>query len=716
MGLPVAITGKCKVIFTICILLLASLPTSALLFSFKVSAQEEPSIREPTELYVGANWGFWYGPDAGGDIPMMVWNRTKQLGELADLSNYGEYSVFISEHAFRYGDSGPYDDEWFVIASTLQPDNNGTIHQLALLVRYNLGVISDTPQISFPLLKSYAENYSFNQTSIEDERNIIRAVIANESLDPSVLPDADFLVNYPFLTVLPENAHWAGVGATAILNLCTGKVMLVALTDTSQFSGESRMLYPDRQPPSGAGIFFDWGYRLGDSANGMICISVSAYSLGYVERAAETEDLPWYYVPITEVRVNGTKVENTSPQLPLTIPPLPHKIAINITMMVNPGDTFIVTFVSSNGEIFIRDFGERELHVPILVCLSVSDVTFYVENGTRKSSFDLSNTGSMNAEISKVLIGKSLSALQNQIPATFVVDSGATRTVIADFDWTYPDTYYFEVLCSSGESLNWSAQAPFNVLFSIEPQTVNVEEGDVFNVTVREFEPMPIENERVNNGIAGIEFRLTWTSSILNAVKMTDVVFHAAAPENEWDNIWQLRNRIDNTLGTAEYAVTWQDQRRASDGGYAPIFGNNTVAIVTLKAVGAGSTPIHFSVLNVGNPEANPIYNVTVDGNVNVDHVTTGGSGDVDNGTGNDTKDYFLNENVTQLQSEINNLVSSYDSLNTTFNDYRDSTQKELTFLRSTVYLLIAVSAVFAAATAYLAVTKTKPKVKRENR
>jgi hypothetical protein len=135
----------------------------------------------------------------------------------------------------------------------------------------------------------------------------------------------------------------------------------------------------------------------------------------------------------------------------------------------------------------------------------------------------------------------------------------------------------------------------------VQPSSVTVKEGDVFNVSV------VIENLAVNHGMVAVQFTLTWNNTLLDSLGMNEVLYHTITPQDEWDNIWQIRCTVNNTRGYAEYCCLWLDMRRAVAGGYCPvngISGNHTLAIVTMKAVGAGSTTLHFSCVKVGDMNA----------------------------------------------------------------------------------------------------------------
>jgi hypothetical protein len=129
------------------------------------------------------------------------------------------------------------------------------------------------------------------------------------------------------------------------------------------------------------------------------------------------------------------------------------------------------------------------------------------------------------------------------------------------------------------------------------PENVTVRKGDVFSVSV------VLDNIPLDPGMAGIQFAINWNQTVLNALNMTEVLFHDVTPVSEWDNIWEIRNVVNNTEGSIFYAYTWQDGTKAREGGYSPISGNHTLATVTFEAVEAGSTVLHFSDLVAGDPD-----------------------------------------------------------------------------------------------------------------
>jgi hypothetical protein len=200
-----------------------------------------------------------------------------------------------------------------------------------------------------------------------------------------------------------------------------------------------------------------------------------------------------------------------------------------------------------------------------------------------------------------------------------------------NYDWAAGSTYYFKVIFSSGQSLDWPEQTPSDgtgfesqeiTVVRTEPENITVNVGDEFNVSVL------IENVPPDNGMAGVQFTVNWDETVLKGIGLNEVLFHSAAAPEEQDNIWSLRNFVNDS--SAESACLWLSAQRALEAGYTPFSGNRTLAILVLKALRTGATTIHFSVVKIGNSDAQPLVdafngevggllkNVIIDGHVNV--------------------------------------------------------------------------------------------------
>lgn len=135
-----------------------------------------------------------------------------------------------------------------------------------------------------------------------------------------------------------------------------------------------------------------------------------------------------------------------------------------------------------------------------------------------------------------------------------------------------------------------------SVVFYIEPQSLTVREGDIFNISVL------IGNIPADPGLTAAEFHLSWDPMVLNAISIIKVMFQ----DNSigWDE-------LNNTDGNLSYV-------HALCGG-ASISGNQTLATITLKAVNQGSTNLHFTYVAACSPDALKFKCETSDGYVLVE-------------------------------------------------------------------------------------------------
>lgn len=102
------------------------------------------------------------------------------------------------------------------------------------------------------------------------------------------------------------------------------------------------------------------------------------------------------------------------------------------------------------------------------------------------------------------------------------------------------------------------------VIFAVPSQTVlkNANVGTLFSVNVS------IANI---TGVAGVEWKLSWNSSLMNCTSITEYLFATVTPTDKQDNIWKINLKKDNAAGNAQYALTYQDLALAQTDGYAPI-------------------------------------------------------------------------------------------------------------------------------------------------
>jgi len=201
--------------------------------------EQYKSFIEPINRFSSGSYYFMYNNETLNE----VWNRTKELKQMIYFSAYGDYSVLISFHAYRDGGIGY--SEWFVVASTLQPDRYGMIHEL--VVRFNVSIYPlDLGNITF--VKSYENIHRFNLTSYEDGTKAIndfmnQYVVFNRNSPPA---DVGFEPYFPFLLLF---VYPSDFGETIILNFNTGKLVVAA---TSVWMGTGTLLFPESVDALGA--------------------------------------------------------------------------------------------------------------------------------------------------------------------------------------------------------------------------------------------------------------------------------------------------------------------------------------------------------------------------------------------------------------------------------------------------------------------------------
>lgn len=155
------------------------------------------------------------------------------------------------------------------------------------------------------------------------------------------------------------------------------------------------------------------------------------------------------------------------------------------------------------------------------------------------------------------------------------------------------------------------SHAANEAILAIVPASPTVGIGESFNLTIE------IDNLPPPNGAVGFQFELKWNASILTGINITDVFFHSVAP----DNLWQLALSVNSTDGTAKYTYTFQDLAVAQDGGYSPVLGNHTLAVLTLTGASKGNSPVTITTIKVGDAVANHVPCTAVNATVAVGDV-----------------------------------------------------------------------------------------------
>ena len=173
---------------------------------------------------------------------------------------------------------------------------------------------------------------------------------------------------------------------------------------------------------------------------------------------------------------------------------------------------------------------------------------------------------------------------------------------------TFLTVLMFSLVYTLVSPINVHAVVPTTKIYIDPPQIIDetMLPNDTFTISIK------VENIPEDPGLVGLQLKISWNSSLLNGVSMEEVLFHSVAPPDEQGNIWRLEHNVK--AGYVEYAYTWQNITRAIEQGYAPISGNHTVAIITLKVKGIGKTIIDLLNTKLGAPAGQRIPHEAFDG------------------------------------------------------------------------------------------------------
>lgn len=97
------------------------------------------------------------------------------------------------------------------------------------------------------------------------------------------------------------------------------------------------------------------------------------------------------------------------------------------------------------------------------VMLYKANVNFYTQGSTRMISVDVGNSGTSNTEIIKVYVGTSSGNRTEQIPTQTLplpLLRQSSTALTMTYSWTAGGTYYFRIVTSSGQALEFPEQAP----------------------------------------------------------------------------------------------------------------------------------------------------------------------------------------------------------------------------------------------------------------
>jgi len=188
---------------------------------------------EPSEIY------FFEGYEVNNETFTQVWDSVENCAEILELAVHGDFSVVVLLHVYATG-GWPIHAEWWVAATTLEPDNSGLIHELVLRLDYG----------SFQIIRTYALSVDFNPVTSEYGAKLVEDFIDEDPNQYWVnFAEDDLHVRGPFLIYFCSPADF---GMTAILNLNVARLMIAA---TGVWDGTGVLLLPTEED-------LDWDGRV----------------------------------------------------------------------------------------------------------------------------------------------------------------------------------------------------------------------------------------------------------------------------------------------------------------------------------------------------------------------------------------------------------------------------------------------------------------------
>ena len=89
------------------------------------------------------------------------------------------------------------------------------------------------------------------------------------------------------------------------------------------------------------------------------------------------------------------------------------------------------------------------------VMLYKANVNFYNQSTTWKIDIDVGNSGTSDTQLTTLYVGTSTTSLLNQTITPVLLEAGKVARITIDYNWTEGVTYYFKVLSSTGQTLDW---------------------------------------------------------------------------------------------------------------------------------------------------------------------------------------------------------------------------------------------------------------------
>jgi len=164
-------------------------------------------------------------------------------------------------------------------------------------------------------------------------------------------------------------------------------------------------------------------------------------------------------VTIVKVLVNNIKQSSTNPPLPFTVAP-DHGFVLNVTMAISVNVPYQIDLFTSQGNKFSK-LSEVPSHGGQAgVMLYKANTRFYNQAGTLKIDVDIGDSGTQATQLVALSVGTSTSTLVNQTITPVPLAAGKVARITIDYNWTKGATYYFKVLSSTGQTIDWPEQAP----------------------------------------------------------------------------------------------------------------------------------------------------------------------------------------------------------------------------------------------------------------
>lgn len=90
------------------------------------------------------------------------------------------------------------------------------------------------------------------------------------------------------------------------------------------------------------------------------------------------------------------------------------------------------------------------------VMLYEANTRFYKDqNSTLMIDIDVGNSGTSDTQLTTLYVGTSTTSLLNQTITPVLLEAGKVARITIGYNWTEGVTYYFKVLSSTGQTLDW---------------------------------------------------------------------------------------------------------------------------------------------------------------------------------------------------------------------------------------------------------------------